>query len=239
MKKYSFETLDSTNDEAKRIIRRGEAGNFYVLGAEQTSGRGQFGRSFFSPGESGLYISVCVRHASPHGSAFITQAAAVAVAASLSGLCSVELDIKPVNDLMLGGRKVGGILVESDARYGEAGGRAIIGIGLNLYPPAEGFPAGIAEVAGYIFERPAGVGGIKTPLSPGEEEPLRMRDGLPGSPKDKLVALLAGDIARRLSDFSADFQSGEIVSDYLGRAAAYERGRLRALPGEVQNAPQN
>ena len=58
MKKYYFDTLDSTNEEAKRTIRRGEGGCFYVVAGCQTAGRGQQ-RDFSPPGE--LYLSVCLK----------------------------------------------------------------------------------------------------------------------------------------------------------------------------------
>ena len=99
MKKYYFDTLDSTNEEAKRTIRRGEGGCFYVVAGCQTAGRGQLERDFFSP-PGGLYLSVCLKLGTRPDNACLTQAAAVAVCEAVEEMCGVRLGIKPVNDII-------------------------------------------------------------------------------------------------------------------------------------------
>ncbi|NLW73976.1 MAG: biotin--[acetyl-CoA-carboxylase] ligase [Clostridiales bacterium] len=151
MKKYCFDTVDSTNEEARRIIRSGESCSFYVIAASQTAGRGQFGREFYSP-PGGLYMSVCIKLDTRPDAACLTQAAAVAACESVEELYGLGLKIKPVNDIIYESKKAGGILVETAAEYSGREYYAIFGIGLNLREPPGGFPAHLSGIAGHIFE---------------------------------------------------------------------------------------
>ncbi|MGI6166953.1 MAG: biotin--[acetyl-CoA-carboxylase] ligase [Eubacteriales bacterium] len=151
MKKFCFDSVDSTNEEARRIINRGECSCFYVIAASQTAGRGQFGREFYSP-PGGLYMSVCMKLDKRPDSACLTQAAAVAVCESVEGLYGLGLKIKPVNDIIYKSKKAGGILVETAAGYSGGEYYAIFGIGLNLREPPGGFPVYLSGIAGHIFE---------------------------------------------------------------------------------------
>ena len=153
MKEYNLRTIDSTNDEAKRIIKSGMEENFFIVADEQTAGRGQFERTFFSPHSTGLYLSVALKLTESLSSSFITQATAVAVCDSIDTLHNIKLGIKPVNDLFLHGRKVGGILVETMVNFAQESYFAIFGIGLNLYAPAGGFPQEIENSASHIFDK--------------------------------------------------------------------------------------
>lgn len=194
MKIIKYDELDSTNEEAKRIFRQGgerESG-FIVIAGRQSAGRGQQGRSFFSPPGSGLYMSVCLTQNTAPGGSLVTQAAALAVCRCVRRLYGTELGIKPVNDLIYRGRKVGGILVESDGAYGAAEHRLIIGIGLNLYMPPGGFPCELDGIAGYIFEEKIN--------------------------KDALVFSLGEELAF----MSRDFSSLEILDGYLARVVKKE-----------------
>ncbi|MGE4484546.1 MAG: biotin--[acetyl-CoA-carboxylase] ligase [Oscillospiraceae bacterium] len=152
MKKYYFDTIDSTNDEAKRLIKSGTGEDFAVISKSQTSGRGQFERSFFSPPGTGLYLSVALKQKAPLNNSFITQAAAVAVCRSIENIYGICLDIKPVNDLIYGGKKICGILVESAANFGSCEYFAVFGIGINLSKPKCGFPDELRDAAAYLFE---------------------------------------------------------------------------------------
>ena len=208
MKRYVFKTLDSTNDEAKRIIRRGdicdngEGKNFLIISAAQSAGRGQHGRRFFSP-EGGLYMSVGIELAGQTGNSFITQSIAVAAARSIEDLYGVRLTIKPVNDLFFNRKKTGGILVETDVHYGAEKCFAVAGIGINLCRPSGGFPQDIACIAGYVLEEK-----ICT--------------------FDEIISL-AEDIAQRIISFCGNFGEESIISDYLARTSEYERS-LAVLP---------
>ncbi|HHT53695.1 MAG TPA: biotin--[acetyl-CoA-carboxylase] ligase [Clostridiales bacterium] len=164
MKKYYFDTLDSTNQEAKRTIRRGESGCFYVVADSQTSGRGQFEREFYSP-PGGLYMSVCLTSGIRPDNACLTQAAAVAVCEAVEEMCGVRLGIKPVNDIIYKSKKAGGILVETTASHAGGDYYAVFGIGLNFREPPGGFPARLSGIAGHIFEHEVDRGALAEIIS--------------------------------------------------------------------------
>lgn len=134
MQAYLLETVDSTNDAAKRLIAQGRLqGSGYVLAREQSSGRGTQGRSWLSPRDAGLYFSVARTQAGPARAELrtLTLAAGVACADVLEAAAFLKVRIKPVNDLIVDGRKLGGILTEITIKAGEIES-LIIGIGINL-----------------------------------------------------------------------------------------------------------
>ena len=127
-----------------------------LIARRQTGGRGRMGRSFYSPEGSGLYISVLLRpQLAAEDAPLITTAAAVAVCRAAEALGSDRAEIKWVNDVLIRGKKVCGILTEAAA--GTAPGTldwAVLGVGINVTEPAGGFPADIAAVAGAVFPSP-------------------------------------------------------------------------------------
>ena len=103
-----YQEVDSTNRAAKAAAITGEAGHgSFVLAGCQTEGRGRRGRSFYSPQDAGIYLSVILE---PKGclqeSLLLTAEAAVAVYRAVKKITGVELDIKWVNDLYHNGKKV-------------------------------------------------------------------------------------------------------------------------------------
>lgn len=147
--------MPSTNQFLKKkgIEENLPHGSFAVAEA-QTEGKGRRGRSFFSPPGSGLYLSVLLRpHKTAQESLFLTAAGAVAVCRCVEKICGVSLEIKWVNDLYLGERKVCGILTEavSDFETGDIE-LVIVGVGLNLREPEGGFPKAIADMAGAVLK---------------------------------------------------------------------------------------
>ncbi|MCD7867776.1 MAG: biotin--[acetyl-CoA-carboxylase] ligase [Clostridiales bacterium] len=147
--------LDSTNRVAREAAITGRAGHGAVfLARKQTGGRGRRGRSFYSPEDAGLYMSVVLRpERTLKDSLFLTTAAATAVYRAVDRICGIPLDIKWVNDLYRCGRKVCGILTEAgmDFESGEIQ-FAVVGIGLNLYRLPEGFPGELETVAGALYD---------------------------------------------------------------------------------------
>ena len=149
-----YPEIDSTNKAAKQaaVNGRAEHGSF-VLAARQTAGRGRRGRSFYSPEDAGIYLSVILE---PQGNLqenlLLTAEAAVAVYKAVKEVTGIELDIKWVNDLYYHGKKVCGILTEAITDF-ESGNIefAIVGIGLNLYETAEGYPEELQGIAGGLF----------------------------------------------------------------------------------------
>lgn len=150
-----YDSITSTNQAAKRAAISGEAGHgSFVLARSQSAGRGRRGRTFYSPEEAGLYLSVILE---PEGtlqeSLLLTTAAASAVYRAVKKICGIDLDIKWVNDLYYQGKKVCGILTEAITDF-ESGNieYAIVGIGLNLYTESEEIPEELKHIVGGIYQ---------------------------------------------------------------------------------------
>ncbi len=124
VKTVVYNSIDSTNNEAKRLVKSGSEGEMLLIAEEQTAGRGRRGKSFYSPKDTGVYMSLVIMAEKPETA--ITAAAAVAVCSALERLTGKELQIKWVNDIYLDGKKICGILTEV------LGSAVIIGIGLNV-----------------------------------------------------------------------------------------------------------
>ena len=142
-----FDTIDSTNNEAKRMLESGFSGFALVAAETQTDGRGRLGRSFYSPESTGLYFTVIIPPCFPAEEAtLLTPAAAVATARVLEKITGESLKIKWVNDIYKGEKKICGILAEAvlDMAHGGFAGFAV-GIGINL--STEDFPEDIADIA--------------------------------------------------------------------------------------------
>ncbi len=151
-----FQSVASTNDLATRLADRGAVHLTTVMAELQTAGRGRLGRSWYSPPGAGLYASVVVRGGSSTEGAsrdpsaaqeplspLISITAGVALAEAVRAATRLPVDIKWPNDLVVGRRKLAGILTEASA-----GGRleyAIVGFGINLRPAA--YPPEIADRA--------------------------------------------------------------------------------------------
>ena len=148
-------TLDSTNRLARDLAQRGGREGTVVVAGEQTAGRGRLGRSFFSPGGTGVYFSLVLRPSPETEASLLTTAAAVAVAQAAEEVAKRPAEIKWVNDIYMDGKKICGILTEGT--YSIEEGRmesAVLGIGVNVSPPAEGFPEELRKKAGTILEKP-------------------------------------------------------------------------------------
>lgn len=161
----ALENTDSTNTCVRRLAEDGAPEGTVVVAAAQTAGRGRSGKSFLSPAGTGLYMSVLLRPQLAMGDALlITTAAAVAVAHAVERVAAVTAQIKWVNDVYVEGKKVCGILTEGALDLENGGLRyAILGIGINICPPAGGFPPELASVAGALTA--AGGEALRAPLA--------------------------------------------------------------------------
>ena len=150
---YQYDTLPSTNQTAMEMAAEGAPEWTVVVAKHQSAGRGRLQRKFYSPEGTGLYMSVILRpHIAPSEALKITTAAAVSVAETLDAMFGVRAEIKWVNDILVEGKKVCGILTESrlsgsDLEF------AVLGIGINLAPPTGGFPEEIKEIAGAVTDK--------------------------------------------------------------------------------------
>jgi BirA family biotin operon repressor/biotin-[acetyl-CoA-carboxylase] ligase len=144
--------VDSTNQVLKD--EKGSEGRILVA-ERQASGKGRMGRTFYSPGDSGVYFSLLLRpKIKMQDAVIITAAAAVAVCEAIETVSGKDTQIKWVNDIYVDGRKVCGILTEA-AMDLETGGLeyAVLGIGINIKEPREGFPKALNGIAGALFQK--------------------------------------------------------------------------------------
>ena len=145
--KIYFEELDSTNRYLKDLAAKGAGEGTVIIANKQSAGRGRLGRSFFSPEEKGIYMSVLLRPDIPlERAVLITSMAAVAVARAIGQVCGITAKIKWVNDIFLNRKKVCGILTEAGINY-EKGTLeyAVLGIGVNVGEME--FPEELKEIA--------------------------------------------------------------------------------------------
>ncbi len=142
-----YDETDSTNNEAKRLVREGAELPLLIAADRQTAGRGRLGRNFYSPAGTGTYETVVFRPKGDLSSAVtVTSGAAVAVCLALERLCGLKPKIKWVNDVYLKGGKVCGILTESFT--GGEGPVVAVGVGINL--TTENFPEEISARAASV-----------------------------------------------------------------------------------------
>jgi len=152
-----YDTIDSTNAEAKRLARAGALPGTVVWAAEQSAGRGRRGRSWVSP-PGNLYTSLLLDpECDPASAAQLGFVAAVALAEAVEAIAAraATVQCKWPNDLLANGRKLAGILLESETGPGGGLQFLVLGIGVNLAssPSGTAFPAtslageGIAGVA--------------------------------------------------------------------------------------------
>jgi len=148
-----FETIGSTNTELKALAEAGAPEGTALVASAQTAGRGRMGRSFYSPPGSGLYLSLLLRPRIPAQEAsLLTACAAVAAAEAIEAVSGQPAKIKWVNDILIAGRKVCGILSESSLNP-KSGmlDYAVIGVGINVTAPEGGFPEELQDIAGALF----------------------------------------------------------------------------------------
>ena len=146
-----FPSIESTNTRAKELAAQGAPHGMVLIADHQTGGRGRRGRSFHSPAGSGIYMSVILRpHCTPSELMHLTCAAAVAMCDAVENAVGIRPGIKWTNDLVVGSRKIAGILTELG--FGARGlvDYAVIGIGINCCQAESDFPEDIRSIAGSL-----------------------------------------------------------------------------------------
>lgn len=190
---HVLKTVDSTNEAAKRAALNGAEEGSVWIAEEQTAGKGRKGKSFYSPSSTGLYMSLLLRPSfSPMTASLLTSAAAVAVAESLEAVAGVKADIKWVNDVFVQGKKICGILTESAISMENNGlDYVVIGIGVNIEPPKDGFPTGLETIAGTVLPSSKSYGDIRNRI--------------------------AAEILKRLMDYYGELESRTFLPGYRNR----------------------
>lgn len=189
-----YDTIDSTNNRAKQLAKDGGKANTVIIARSQTSGRGRLGKSFYSPCDTGIYMSILLRPDAPASSAILlTTAASVAVAKAIEKLSGKQAQIKWINDIYINKKKVAGILTEAAFSPNTASIEyAVVGIGVNLYPPKNLFPDDIKEIATSVFDRT-------------------------DTPADDLSALFCAQIINNLLYYADTLNEKSFLNDYRER----------------------
>lgn len=135
----------STNSDALAAARSGAPHGSVFFADEQTSGRGRGDHEWHSAAGQGLYVSVLLRlPLSSSRMPLLPLAAGLAAAAAVEATTALHIDLRWPNDLLIGPRKTGGILVESQSERGQVG-FAVVGIGINVHQ--HGFAPDLATPA--------------------------------------------------------------------------------------------
>jgi len=189
-----FTETSSTNEVAARRGRHGSEGGLVVLAERQSAGRGRFGRRWESAQGCGIWMSLLLRPNAPLELwPRLTTAAAVAISSAIEQTAGVRTAIKWPNDILIDGRKVAGILIETgkDDRLRPF---AVIGIGINVQHEKTDFPPEIRELA----------------------HSLRLATGAPVDRAAVVVAVIQ-ELTRRLPEIDQGFDG--ILAEALRRSS--------------------
>ena len=150
---YIYKTTSSTNEVAKKLALSGAKHGTVVISEEQTQGKGRMGRSFYSPANTGIYMSIILRPTlTAMDSVLITTSSSVAICDALHKVTGIECQIKWINDIYINNKKIGGILTEASTNF-ESGtiDYLILGIGINFNNPKDNFPDDLKEIADSLY----------------------------------------------------------------------------------------
>ncbi len=130
-----LEETSSTNDLARDFIENPDADGTVILADRQTKGKGRLGRSWYSPPGKGIYLSIILnRPLQGNMSYLLCPAVSLAIAQAVEKLSGLKVLIKWPNDLIVNGKKIGGVLVEKSRKA------FIVGVGVNLNTDLDEFP---------------------------------------------------------------------------------------------------
>ena len=150
-------STESTNTLVREEALRGAREGYTVIAGAQTGGRGRYGRVFYSPQGTGVYLSILLRPRARISTRtwMLTTMAAVAMCAAIEEVSPEKAEIKWVNDVYVRGKKVCGILTEAAMDLESATLEyAVLGVGVNVYPPQGGFPEELEGIASAVFSSP-------------------------------------------------------------------------------------
>lgn len=142
---HYFDTTDSTNNKAKELADKGSPNGTVVVADRQEAGKGRRGRSWESPANVGIFMTILLKpEIDPNHASMLTLVAALSVAEGIREVTEADVGIKWPNDIVLNGKKICGILTEMDAQFDYINS-IVIGIGINVHN--ETFPEEIAHIA--------------------------------------------------------------------------------------------
>ena len=202
-----LDTVGSTNDYLKKLGSQGAEAGTVVLAREQTAGKGRLGRTWQSKKDDGIALSLLLRpEKTPAEISTITPLAGLAVCRAVNDFCKLDSRIKWPNDIIVGKKKLVGILTEMSAEFDRVD-YTVTGIGINVKNTS--FPDEIAHKATSIL------------LETGRH-----------IDQNKFVACVLKNLERELVDNHYNL-NGTSVSDYqslcatIGRSVTFTRGRRK------------
>lgn len=214
---HFFDEVESSNSTAERLIAENAETPFVVIARSQSAGRGRRGRSWHSPANGNLYASFAFRpQRAPQDMPAITLWLGLAIARQLRERLQLPVFVKWPNDLLLGGRKLAGMLTE--ARIDADQIRDLVfGLGLNLFADTSDWPEDVRQVATNIQDH----------LTPGTTLSWH-----------RLIAELLGAVARAYKSYLKGSSHGEMQQlwpeyDALRGRSVTVHGDARALTGTV------
>ncbi len=243
---HFFNSIDSTNTRAKQLASAGCPHGTVLIADSQSGGRGRMGRSFASPAETGIYLSVILRPGcAPKDLMHLTCAAGVAVCQASESFCDLQVGLKWVNDFVLGKKKLGGILTELaiDSKTGTVD-YAVVGIGINCNAvPSEvqDIATSLSEALGKPADRAAFAAAVLASLEEISRSLFTEKDAIMDRYRKACitlgqeVCLLQGDTVRYGTALDIDSQGGLIVSYGDGTRETVNSGEVsvRGMYGYV------
>ena len=144
---FFFDSLVSTNTLAMELASNGCEEGTVIISDEQTGGKGRLGRSWVSPPQKNLYLSMVLRpHIPPRDAAILTLMSAVACTHAVKNVSGIPVSIKWPNDMIVSNKKLGGILTEVKTDR-DSINHAIIGVGININPDISELDENIRTIA--------------------------------------------------------------------------------------------
>lgn len=150
------DVIGSTSTFLKnKIITQDVNPGHLVISSAQTQGLGRKGRSFYSPQNTGVYLSILLKpETSTKTATLLTSAAAVSVCRAIEYISDTSPKIKWVNDIFIDEKKVAGILTQGNYNMEDnILDSVIVGVGINIYPPDKGFPEELNSTAGWVLDK--------------------------------------------------------------------------------------
>lgn len=244
---YVYDVIDSTNDMAKKLLSEGSSHGTFVVSNQQTAGKGRRGRSFYSPGDTGIYCTTILKLNLDFSDAvMVTTAASVAVCRAIEEVCGVSAGIKWVNDIYINDRKVCGILTEAITNM-ETGtiDTLICGIGINVSTME--FPEEVGPVASSIFDGEPEAGVRNKLASAVYRHLMQICDGLPDRSYleeyrrrsiviGKRIRYTQKDSWKEATAIGVDDAGGLVVIDSLGEQSVLSTGEITVRLHETEDA---
>ena len=241
-----YDEIGSTNDLARQMAWEGCPSGTCILAGKQTDGHGRMGRSFSSPDGMGVYLSCILRpNCKPEQLMHLTCAAAVAAADAVKDAAGVDCGIKWTNDLVVGTKKLGGILtaLQIDPNTGLVSA-AIIGIGINCLQSKGDFPPELRDMATSLAMHtkrcdPAALAAALIRRLQQMDGQLREKKQIMASYKARCVTLgkkvswIAGDTLHHGTALDLDENGGLVLqlSDGTTKIAAFGEVSIRGMYG--------